>query len=659
MVEFFDSANILTYIIRSFFALLDKVVYLILGFIYQLLFSVASADWLSNDIIQKFYSRMQLIIGIFMIFKLAIVIVKGIINPDTFTDKKSGFSNIIVRIITSLVLLTALTPMNISGAGNEYEQKISTNGLLFGTLYSLQERILKNNTIGRLVLGTSDDLSDPINGNSSDMSKMSNLFTTTILRGFVRINLKSEDGDENNQSDWACESVDADVMKAYKSSDATPNQILSLTAASCEAQGGGFFEILSKLKFLAGDDVYVFSYMPIVSTIVGAILIYILVFEAITIAMRTIKLAILRLIAPIPVISYIDPNGAKDGAFPSWVKALTSTYLELFLHLAVIYFVLFLVQEILFNFDDMNFGSGILGMFTFIVIIIALFFFMKEAPKFILSALGIKSTGNNLGLNMAFGGAAAALGGGGLVGFTNGVLSSANDTSTAASQGKTMGMGDAWNKQSDLMAKIRTGDKDARGGMMGSALDYLNYGTRERQAVRLGVGKNQVAALKYESDRLAKDAEALKTIADNAKLNMDRIFSNAGATDAEKQAAQDAYTAALTNYDAANSKANKAKSTYDKFDKSRGQLGTSPRVYDLYNNTYRTPTTVVTGEGADKDYAIDVDGNRITEPLQSAEARAQYRFKRDNKNFEGRVDDDGFGTSGHGGGGGPRGGPRP
>ena len=48
-------------------------------------------------------------------------------------------------------------PISIPNPKNEYEIQINNNGLLFGTIYSLQRRILSNNTIGRLVLGTTDN----------------------------------------------------------------------------------------------------------------------------------------------------------------------------------------------------------------------------------------------------------------------------------------------------------------------------------------------------------------------------------------------------------------------------------------------------------------------------------------------------------------------
>ena len=171
-------ANIWGDIIRTIYRLLDTVVYWLLGLMYQIFFNVASAELFTNETVKNFYGRVQLILGVFMIFKLAVSIVKGIVNPDTFVDKKEGMGNIIYRIMFSLVMLTIIAPINIPNAKNEYEIQLNNNGLLFGTLYSLQNRILSNNTIGRLIIGpgVSEQMTTPDN-----LSKVGSLFSSTVL----------------------------------------------------------------------------------------------------------------------------------------------------------------------------------------------------------------------------------------------------------------------------------------------------------------------------------------------------------------------------------------------------------------------------------------------------------------------------------------------
>ena len=57
---------------------------------YQIFFNVACAQLFESETIKNFYGRIQLIIGVFMVFKLAVSILQGIMSPDQFSDPKSG-----------------------------------------------------------------------------------------------------------------------------------------------------------------------------------------------------------------------------------------------------------------------------------------------------------------------------------------------------------------------------------------------------------------------------------------------------------------------------------------------------------------------------------------------------------------------------------------
>lgn len=397
--------------------ILVRPAYWLLGLSYELFFNVANADLFNNATILGFYKRFQLIIGVFMIFQLAMTIMKGIVSPDTFTDKKGGINSIITRVITALILLVVLTPISIPGARTEYERQLNNNGLLFGTLYSLQHRILSNNTLGRLVLGTTDqvttssdnDTSTGVSGQNTSATKTkqaANVFTATVLKTFMSINLVPEENrkpvdagkdpailNENRM----CKDIDDATLHAYTSLEADPGELLDLVNAYCTPDNGESWLSSpiekSKSTFmpkLSGKSRYMFYYNPLLAAIVGFVFVFILLSFTIEVAVRAVKLAVLRIIAPIPIISYMDPKGGKDGSFNAWVKALTSTYLDLFIRLAIIFFVIYLIQDMIANGVVMDTGSGMVGMLSHIIIWIGLFVFAKQAPKFIKQVLGLK-----------------------------------------------------------------------------------------------------------------------------------------------------------------------------------------------------------------------------------------------------------------------------
>lgn len=420
-----EPSNVGRDLIRLVFSTLDRPAYWLLGIVYQLFFNVASADLFSNDTIMKFYGRVQIILGVFMMFQLAMTFLRGIVEPDSFSKDKGGGS-LIKRVAMSLILITVLMPIGVGSPRNEYEKQINNNGLLFGTLYSLQHRILANNTLGRLVLGTTDSQTTYMDGgDDSELEQSARIFTSTVLKGFYRINLvPEEDRVDSGDKDPAtinenrmCQDIDDDILNAYTRLDADPGEIIGMVNETCEREFSFNNHIWGVSSFF-GTKKYVFNYMPIVSTVVGVIFIFILLSFTIDVAVRAVKLAVLRLIAPIPIIAYMDPKGSGDESFKAWTKTLSSTYLDLFIRLAVVYFVIFLIQDMIVNGIVINHGTGIIGVLSLIIIWIGLFIFAKQAPKFIKDVLGLKGEPGKL-----FGGfgqiAAAATVGAGAIGSFN------------------------------------------------------------------------------------------------------------------------------------------------------------------------------------------------------------------------------------------------
>ena len=422
-------------ILRTIFSSLDKVFFNLMNIMYQIFFNVATADIFANDMILKFYGRIQVIIGVFMIFQLTMSILKGIVNPDELFEDGKGKTNIIQRIIISLVMLALITPISIPGASNEYEKQINNNGILFGTLYSLQHRVLSNNTLGRLILGVDSndatflDSTSTSDDEDSEVAKASNTFTSTIVKTYYKINLipKEERQDPGELKDDAalpsnrvCNGdIDSGTSKGfltnYKKTDSDFNFIIDSVNNTCTTDDSIIGDLTRVAKSFSGSEHYMIAYTYVLGGITAIIFSIILLSFSIDVAMRSIKLAILRLIAPIPIISYMNPKDGDGSAFNSWTKTLTSTYLDLFLRLAIIYFAFFLIESLITGGLVINVSGGVTGGLSIIIIFIAIFIFAAQAPKFFKEALGIKADNFSL-----FGGLGSAIGVGALAGGTIG-----------------------------------------------------------------------------------------------------------------------------------------------------------------------------------------------------------------------------------------------
>lgn len=474
-------------LIRSLGSALNFCVYFLLGLMYQIFFNVASAQLFESETIKNFYGRVQLIIGVFMVFKLAITILQGIMDPEKFMGNKEGFGSIITRVVVALIMLAVIVPINIPDVenANSYEKYLNNNGLLFGTLYSLQDRILSGNTLGRLILGTTDSADNPDETQlqQEKLEQSANIFTSTILKGFLRINMLPEEerasDDETKSENWYCpeDKLTDDhitAINAYNQLDISPAALLSdaYVKAKCNLNLASHIPLVN---LIAGKSKYVFAFNWIVALIVGAIFLVLLVLFTIDIAIRSIKLAILRLLAPIPIISYIEPKSAKDGMFASWVKALTSTYLDLFLRLAIVYFVIFIIQDMMVNGIIIDQAGGMVGIISCIFIWIGLFFFARMAPKFIKDALGLKGPGmSNIGLSGALAAVGAVRQGGTIAEAGEAFMDATRAQAEAYNQGKAApGLGLSYNSGRDHVAKILTGDQNMSGRRMSRGARHL------------------------------------------------------------------------------------------------------------------------------------------------------------------------------------------
>ncbi len=495
---------------RSLLSALDNAVYIVVKYIYAIFFNIADSQIINSQTISDFYSRVQLILGVIMIFKLAVSLLQVIINPDLLNDQKQGVGKIIVRIVTMLAMFAAITPLNIQGniTENSYEDYLNKNGLLFGTMYSLQHRILENNTIAKLILGNSgssisktteetnklvkkdknklsDDEKKKIKSKEKSQINAGDELGAYILKVFIRPNTEC--------TKKAGDTYDKDYYDVYNSDNTKISDLIDNVNAECH---------------IDGTNKYIYAYCPFIPTIVGIIVVFCLLGFCVDIAIRAIKLAVLRLIAPIPIISYINPKSSENGSFANWVKMVTTTYLDIFIRLSIIYFVIFIINSIIKDGIDINMVDPIISGFTVIFIIIGLFFFAGQAPKFIKDALGLKNVMGNVGLSSILGGAAALTGGAGIKGALAAGMSTAQATNTAAAQGKAAPP--AWQAGSDLAAQIKTGDPKARGGVMNAINDRLmrdagiNVARKKYGVTAQGL---DIAKDKMHEDQAAADSE--------------------------------------------------------------------------------------------------------------------------------------------------------
>lgn len=477
MTLMFDSVGWFNNLLRPFFGGIDYLVYTLLGWVIEGIFNLSSIV-ASQKVTEVIYTRIYTILAIFMVFKLTFSFIKYIVSPDAMMDKERGVGKIIARTLTMLAILIMLPTI--------FFKSDIFPGQNAPILTMLQNGVIK--TLPKIILGISDD-----SGNVTTTAKENgNVMALNMLSSLY----------------YPSECKDAAVCDS-------DNNLTSLSGFS------------TSFNMTDTNSSYVYYYMWPLTTICGIVLVFILVGIAVDVAIRVFKLMILQMIAPIPVMTYIDPKSSKDGAFNSWIKTFTTTYLDIFIKLGTVYLLLLLVKEFfsgnLFGnvYKTLGFASG---NFVMIFLIIGLFHFAKEAPKFIKDALGIKDSGGGSFMGKALSGMAGAAAGfaGGLA--TGGLSGGLSGIMTGASSGLAGKPGQAFAQVRDEQAKLLG---KTPGGIKGK---LQNQAMQRSVMKHTGLSKKKLDELK--NAKIEADNELALAEADYANGKIDA----SALTDARKKA---------------------------------------------------------------------------------------------------------------------------
>ncbi len=338
----------MTFLIYHLLAVIDTAVYFLASVMFRVIVDIAQSNFFTEGQIADFASRVYIVVGVLMLFKLVIAAVQYMINPDTFDDKEKGMGGILKKTVISVSLI-AITPV------------------IFNFLITIQESIISS--LPSLILGSEAPKGDDYDHIGSELS-------FTVLSSFI----DTTDAGKKQGASVGIKSGtihDLDSFNRYIT-DGCPNF---------------FTEILGGKGM---SDCH-YNYMIIVSTIAGGFLCYTLLTMILDVSIRLIKFGIIQLLAPIPISSYIF---SKDK-LNKFVKTATTVYLDLFIRLGIVYFIIFFIQKVVENGTFRFLGPGVADTGNFfrnaivnIAVIFGLLMFAKSAPKFITELLGLPDVGS-------------------------------------------------------------------------------------------------------------------------------------------------------------------------------------------------------------------------------------------------------------------------
>ena len=348
--------------LRSLMLSLCNIIYRLISFVYEVFYNLGTARLLFDSDVQPIFRKVGLIIGLFMVFRVAFAFIQYVVNPDTMFDKQKGIGKIIVKVIVSIVLL----------GSTQY---------LFNAAFTIQNKILESQILEKVILG------GEYTETESGMRDFGSNLSSTFFTSFYRIN--DDSNLANSETYNLCKNILGENNEELKENIRTSSGSITGTGANVclnlkseyNNDDSNIDEAISKNKIDKEEYIINFDGDGLVALLVGGLCLYTGFMFTFQVAVRLIQLAYLELIAPIPIIMYITPKG--DEQLKKWGTQCTTTFLDFFLRVAIIYFAKFIV-EIILNSNALNIyadSNGFESLYLTCIMIIATLIFVKKVPN--------------------------------------------------------------------------------------------------------------------------------------------------------------------------------------------------------------------------------------------------------------------------------------
>ena len=323
-----------------------NIVYRLISFCFSIFESLGTAEIITNDKVQAIFSRVSLILGLFMVFRITFAFIEYIIDPDAMSDKKKGAGAIVKKVIIVIVLL-------------------GSTSSLFKLAFQAQDIIVNNDIVSKVIFGTKN----------TDKEKFGSELSYEVFSAFYRMN----DNDVSSETSMYKECKD--IMDNWLAEDMRENNGSLDLAYACLNERAKY-DINGETK---EEYIIDFDGGGVLALIIGIIVLYVIVIFTIQVGVRVIQLAYLQIIAPIPIVMYLTPKG--DDTLKKYGTQCMTTFVDFFLRTAIIYFAVMLIKELwgngnlIGNVLNANLSAtGWPALYVKVIMILAILVFAKKVP---------------------------------------------------------------------------------------------------------------------------------------------------------------------------------------------------------------------------------------------------------------------------------------
>lgn len=490
--------------IRYLMFALSTFIYGLLMDLYDMFLALCNVRLLSNDILQELSRRVGYILGVVMLFYVILGFIQLLLNPDAINDREKGATAIIKKTIIVIVML---------GSAN----------FAFELLYQVQVTVVKSNIISKLLLPYS--VTPIVNGQDTSTSQDSTLINNETFGSLLAEELFSsfysieefKESDIDSNGDISSYEDCQTVVNNFRN-QLINNRSFDLGYTCLNSTIVVNFKIDDSTKS-DGQETNVVKFNWLLCPLVGLVAVYLMVMYCFKVGIRMVQLMFLEIISPMAIVSYLAPK--KDTMFSKWKNIYISTYIDVFIRIAIINFAFFLVATVFsvtggdgLEFQGTDFSSN---PFFKVIMILSILTFAKKAPELVgellpksASKLGFAPSAKELFEN-PFVSTTVGAATGAAVGLIGGIAGGKGLSRVSGALGGTFG------------GMFRGGSSGYKSKNLGSALsgarsNQAKFNLERAQRIRTGASSNRFNDLFGIESGFSKDDREISALSEYSKI---------------------------------------------------------------------------------------------------------------------------------------------
>ena len=300
---------------RALSVAITQAVYPLIPRLYNLFLYFADFEFLKNDFVYQVWKNIYVLVGVIVLFAIAIKLISSIVNPDTLTDNKKGAKAVYLRAVIAMILIFVAP-------------------ILFLIASDVQSDLIKDDSILFKLFGTNVGSSDF--GQKLAWETFSSFCTPVdSTTGIPAFKIETPVGaDIGPLAEYEAVEEDIDnIMDLDFELFWTKTIIENVATYSTNTFIKGAANIAKSTKIG-------FEYHSVLCPLAGVLVAYEMLLLCMDTVFRTLKLTFLQLMFPLIIGAFVfNPDILKK-----WAKEYIATFLSVFLKILALSFAVLAIE---------------------------------------------------------------------------------------------------------------------------------------------------------------------------------------------------------------------------------------------------------------------------------------------------------------------------